>query len=68
MRVLVGAASQRHAATSGAKSFFSKIEQVFHGIRGSPEVGDAVFFHNFRLGFQVLSERSFLLLLPMGFD
>ena len=44
VRVLVGAASQRRVATSGAKSFFPKNEQLFRGIRGSPEVGDVDVF------------------------
>ena len=46
---------------------FTKNDQLFHGIRASPEVGDAV-FHNSWLGFSVLSERYFLLVLPIGFD
>ena len=60
MRVLVGAASQRRVATSGAKSFFLKNEQLFRGIRGSPEVGD-VDFSEFPVGISSFERALFSL-------
>ena len=59
MRVLVGAASQRRVAASGATFCFQNI-RFFSGIRGSPEVGD-VDFSEFPVGISSFERALFSL-------